>query len=63
MMTVQCVTLQGADIVVSDTEGKTALHWTVNNDNAAAAMAILVYNICCHGDVMIQVANRIWHPV
>jgi len=37
-------------------EGKTALHWTVNNDNAAAAMAILVYDVSCHGDVMIQVA-------
>ena len=51
-----CYTTQGADIVVSDMEGKTALHWTVNNDNAAAAMAILVYDVSCHGDVMIQVA-------
>lgn len=36
------VTPQNADIVVSDVEGKTALHWTVNNADAAAAMAILV---------------------
>ena len=28
--------------MVSDMEGKTALHWTVNNDNASAAMTILV---------------------
>ena len=47
------VSPQGADIVVSDMEGKTALHWTVNNDNASAAMAILVCIISCHGDVIL----------
>ena len=36
-----CV-LQGADVVLCDKEGKTALHWTANNANATTATAILV---------------------
>ena len=42
---------------MSDMEGKTALHWTVNNDNASAAMAILVGCVIgCHGDIAVWIA-------
>ena len=32
---------QGADIAVTDMDGKTALHWTANNHDPSSARALL----------------------
>ena len=37
------VTVQGADIVIMDVDGKTALHWTANNTEDTAVKTLLVY--------------------
>lgn len=34
---------QGADIVVTDSDGKTALHWTANNPDDNTVKVILVF--------------------
>ena len=33
--------IQGADIAVTDVDGKTALHWTANNADASCASVLL----------------------
>ncbi len=35
------ICLQGADIVVTDMDGKTALHWTANNTDPSTTLALL----------------------
>lgn len=42
----QCFCQQGADIVVTDVDGKTALHWTANNPDDRTVKTILVRMLC-----------------
>ena len=42
----QWFVVQGADIVIMDVDGKTALHWTASNPDDTTAKTLLVCLVC-----------------